>query len=135
MPLSQVRGLIAGGSLPTDALFWRQGMSGWLPASQIPELSGTPPIPIPLTPPPPPPPSSSDPFDSGRTMLHPSPVQPGNPSPSPTPWTPGQAPGSPSTNLRAGTLLDDRFLIIKRLGRGGMGVVYQVVDQDTEVIQ
>jgi formylglycine-generating enzyme required for sulfatase activity len=75
----------------------------------------------------------------GKTMVHPSgsaaPIQPGSqsPGPSPTPRTPGQ-PGQPvSGDLRPGTIIDDRFVVMKRLGRGGMGVVYKVVDQETEV--
>jgi formylglycine-generating enzyme required for sulfatase activity len=82
---------------------------------------------------------SPDPFDSGRTVAHPSssatPIQPGSqsPGPSPTPRTPGQ-PGQPvSGDLRPGTIVDDRFVVTKRLGRGGMGVVYKVVDKETEV--
>ena len=31
---------VAGGRLRADTLVWTQGMTGWLPAGQVPELAG-----------------------------------------------------------------------------------------------
>ena len=36
--------------------------------------------------------------------------------------------------LPAGTVLIDRFRILKTLGKGSFGVVYQVADEKTEVV-
>lgn len=71
-----VQGLLKAGSLSLDALVWKEGMSGWLPARTIPDFAavapaGTAPPPIPpLTMPPrstpPPLPGDTDDIDRNR---------------------------------------------------------------------
>ncbi len=52
VPMEQVKGLLASGNLPQDALVWNQGLSGWVPAHTLPELAPapvyTPPAPQPM---------------------------------------------------------------------------------------
>lgn len=37
--LTQVRQALLAGTLPADALFWKSGLAGWLPAASIPEMA------------------------------------------------------------------------------------------------
>ena len=39
-PESDIRNRLMSGSLAPDAMVWREGMQGWIPASQVPEFSG-----------------------------------------------------------------------------------------------
>ncbi|HCO21842.1 MAG TPA: antifreeze protein, partial [Gimesia maris] len=51
--LEQISQGIAGGQITDQTQVWSAGMSGWLPASQVPQLTGY----FQATPPPPPPPA------------------------------------------------------------------------------
>ena len=62
--MNSLQQMVANGQLTSQSTVWRQGMSGWLPASQVGELAslfgpppapGATPPPSPGTPPPPPP--------------------------------------------------------------------------------
>ncbi len=84
--LDQVRGMIAEGRLPSDALVWRPGMANWMPWAGVPELVAArhepalgatpvpPAAPVGRTPPPGNPPPESTPladFLAFRVMLTP----------------------------------------------------------------
>lgn len=53
--LAQLQQYVQAGQVTKDTLVWKQGMAGWLPASQVPELANlfAPPVPGSMPPPPP----------------------------------------------------------------------------------
>lgn len=52
--VDEVRSLLSSGALPGDALVWREGLAGWVPANSLPEFSGAAqPATAPAVPPPP----------------------------------------------------------------------------------
>ena len=68
----------------------------------------------------------ADSLDYGSTMPFGWPVT--QPSSKPPPTDP-----SPSVNFPVGHILDDRLVITRKLGKGGMGAVYRVTDRETDV--
>ena len=56
--VNTLRGQVASGQFTRDSVVWKQGMAGWIPAHQVPELASLfaapPPPPPPASPPPPP---------------------------------------------------------------------------------
>src|SRR5690606_16819328 len=78
--LQQVKQRIAEGRTSREDLIWKEGLSGWVAISTLPEFRETPPPPPPPgggTPPPPPPPGGQKPTPPGGGGVLTSPGFPG----------------------------------------------------------
>ena len=147
---AQIKKGLAAGKIPRSALVWKEGMAEWTPVGQIPQLvpaagSAPPPLPdadtgrpealdtgpAPLAP-------TGDEFDAGATRMHGNPVDEAASAARPPSGASGPQPAlaasaeaaSQGVDFPLGHILDNKFLITRKLGQGGMGAVYRVTERD-----